>query len=86
MGSKKTEFRSQESAISSLHQPSAFNQQKGLHIYEDEVKRGRVIAAVVKYTIDTSFVIKGLIPHRRKQQDDVFERVGTEFLTSWLNV
>jgi len=29
---------------------------------------------MVKYTIDTSFAIKGLIPPRRKKQDDIFER------------
>lgn len=29
---------------------------------------------MVKYTIDTSFAVKGLIPPRRKKQDDIFER------------
>jgi hypothetical protein len=33
-----------------------------------------LVAAVVKYTIDTSFAIKGLIPPRRRKQDEVFER------------
>lgn len=27
---------------------------------------------MVKYTIDTSFVVKGLIPPRRKKQDEIF--------------
>ncbi len=29
------------------------------------------MAAVVKYTIDTSFVVKGLVPPRRKKQDEM---------------
>jgi predicted nucleic acid-binding protein len=32
------------------------------------------VAAVVKYTIDTSFVVKGLVPPRRKRQDEMLEQ------------
>lgn len=32
------------------------------------------MAAVVGYTIDTSFVIKGLVPPRRKKQDELLEQ------------
>lgn len=33
-----------------------------------------MVAAVVKYTIDTSFAVKGLIPPRRKKQDKILEQ------------
>lgn len=33
-----------------------------------------MVAAVVKYTIDTSFIIKGLVPPRRKKQNEMLEQ------------
>lgn len=32
------------------------------------------MAAVVKYTIDTSFAVKGLVPPRRKKRDKILEK------------
>ena len=32
------------------------------------------MAPVVKYTIDTSFAVKGLVPPRRKKRDEILEK------------
>ena len=32
------------------------------------------MATVVKYTIDTSFAVKGLVPPRRKKRDEILEK------------
>lgn len=32
------------------------------------------MASVVKYTIDTSFAVKGIVPPRRKKRDEILEK------------
>ena len=45
------------------------------------------MASVVKYTIDTSFAVKGLVPPRRKKRDEILEKQQKmhRIARSWLD-